>query len=53
MEAVASFISVKQSEGGGGKPTANDDTWEVNTPTGMLMATDVDHMLSGRRWLLD
>jgi len=49
MEAVASFISVKRLEGGGGKPTADDDTVNYCGFT----ATDVDHMLRGRRWLLN
>ena len=49
MEAVASFISVKRLEGGGGKPTADDDT--VNYCG--FMATDVHHLLHGRRLLLD
>ena len=60
MKTAASFMSVKRSEGAGGKHATDADAGRstrllacLHTPTGVFTPTDVDHMLRGRRRLLD
>jgi len=49
------YIYEREADGGGGgKPSADNDTRRLTRlPTGVLMPTDVDHMLPGRWRLLD
>jgi len=54
MDGLNISMSVKRTEGRGGKRGADDDTGRsTRQPTGVFTPTDVDHMLRERRRLLD